>query len=258
MIDDLPKELIFGLLTAIVVGIVSLTWKRGRGKFQAFIRGISLAVRFRSLGITQIYGSRSDYAKYRKAARLIDYLSLADEQVFVLGYWLAQGAEMEGVVDGLERLIRTKPSLRVSVMVIDPSSDYINSVAIGMGLSRESIVERVSETLRGLADLQRRLGTHDGQRVSILLHPSQPNISLIALDPATKKGRIQVDLKLFGIPRSRSISFECRGAEMPIYAAAWESCQKLIDQGKTLGRPPLPIPLAPAELEAGTDDEPRG
>lgn len=239
--EDLPKELVIGLITAAVVGIVTLLWKKGRMASLTVLRGIPVAARLRSLGLTQIYGNRSDYAKYRKAARLIDYLSLANNRVYVLGYWLAQGSEMEGVIDGLERLMKTKPNLHVSIMVMDPAAEYTSSVALSMGQSRQSVVERVNETLRGLSELEARLGPSDAQRLSAALHVSQPNVSLIAIDPESPNGRIQVDVKPFGIPRSRSISFECQGAELPVYSTLWESCQKLVKHGKVVDLPALRI-----------------
>jgi len=234
---EFGRELILGILSAAVIAIAAAVWRwKLASLLIAYARSFQLAARLKGLGLHQVYGSRADYAKYRRATRLIDYLSLAKGRIIVSGYWLAQGAEMEGVLDGLEKLIKNNSQLHVDIVVMDPAAEYVDSVALSMDLSRQAVVGRVNETLLALRRLYERIPESECHRLRAGLHTSQPIFSIIALDPESKSGRIQVDIKPFGVPRSRSISFELRGLESILYLTMWESCRKLIDRALPFDR----------------------
>lgn len=232
---SVASEFVIALAAAVSVSI--LGWVL-RGPIVRWIRiavGTSAAGnRADELGLTNFYGSRADYAKYRGAANLLDYLSRAHHRVVIAGYWLAQGFEMEGTLVGLKGLLESNPGWRIDLVVIDPEAAYIESIAYSMNLSADTVTSRARETLTGLARLRGSLSEGDIERMQIKLHPVQPIYSLIALDPESSEGRIQIDVKPYKTARAGSFSFECRPSSSGPYGTFWSSCQQLLRDAPNL------------------------
>lgn len=227
------ENLVLGVLGSVLAAGVVTIMVRANNKLSVPLRGgrrrRKLMRRLEDAGLSNFFASRADYVKYRNAPKLSDYLSIATERVLISAYWMAQGVEMEGVVDEIEKLILGPKKVLFSIVIIDPTAQYIDALSQHLNVQREYLVSRVQGTLATLHELHVRLPKDERQRLCILVHRTVPMASIIALDPDQKSGRIQIDIKPYKTSRQESVSFEFMGRDRKIYELLRSSTERLID-----------------------------
>ncbi|TQM82828.1 hypothetical protein FHX81_5239 [Saccharothrix saharensis] len=254
MIQDLWIGVVGGILSAAAVALL-VRWNR---RLIVPMRGSrhrrNLAVRMTRAGLSNFYASRADYGRYRNAARLSDYLAFARNRVLISAYWMAQGAEMEGVVDEIELLVRGPNKISFDIAIVDPTADYVDALARHLNVEREYLVSRVQGTLSSLWALRAKLAPDERQRFRVLVHRTVPMASLIALDPDSDSGRVQIDIKPYRAARQDSVSFEFAGKGSKVYDLLRLSTERLISDAVEFD--PTVHRVTAASLDAAA--EPRG
>lgn len=238
---------IIGVASSIIATILIALALLGRSKFADAYRmrrkELNIAKRMYAAGLSNFFASRGDYARYRNAPRLIDYLDKASSRILISAYWMAQGAEMEGVVDGLEALIREPRRISITIVVIDPTASYVDALAQHLNVGQEYLVSRARGTLFTLHELYGRLSESEKERLVIRVHRTVPMASLIALDPDLPSGRLQIDIKPYKVARQSSVSFEFSGPGRALYETLKASTEKLVFDS---------LPFEPARHLAGS------
>lgn len=225
---EIWPEILITVGATAITGVAAILWHKLSSLRNQLTASQNLARRLKIIGLSNFYESRDDYTKFREAPRLADYLAFANRKIVIAGYWLAQGAEMEGVATDLRKLLEKREALEITIVMINPDADYIPAVASQMRLTPEAVSRRALDSLRGLADLKESLAEDQRKRLDIRLHSSIPFASLIVLDPESEEnGHIQFDFKLYANSRSNSIGFEIRSTTSQIATNLIHSCEQI-------------------------------
>jgi hypothetical protein len=214
-------SLIINIITTIVVAalvsfsILGKEWiaiQLGRYKFNK---------RIYKAGITNIYESRDDYTKYRNyprvAPKLIDYLALAEKNIFISAYWMAHGTEIEGIAEEIFSLVRPPKNLNITVSVINPRSTCISAVALHLGIEDSQLVDRIDASIMKLKQEKNRLSEEEKKKLVIKTYDSLPVASVIILDYGYDNGRMQIEFKPYHVARHYNFSIELSGKDKGLY-----------------------------------------
>lgn len=225
---EIWPQVVAGVLVASLSGLTIYLGRQLAAIRRQLGESKSLARRLKKIGLSNFYESRDDYAKFRGAPRLADYLAFANRRIIIAGYWLAQGSEMEGVTEDLRKLLEQRENLRITVIVIDPDAAYVPAIASQMKLPMAAVRARAIDSLRGLVELKSSLSSNKKEHLDIRIHASIPFASLIAIDPESETdGRVQFDFKLYGSPRSNSIGFEVRSNKSQVAKSLIQTCEQI-------------------------------
>jgi hypothetical protein len=186
--------------------------------------------RIEGAGISNFYQTRADFALYRSATRLSDYLDSARHTIGFAAYWMAHGIDMEDVASELARLASDTRRVTIVVAVLDPTAAYLESLGDYLGMSAAEIRSRAQYSLFKLHAARERLDTRSKARFRIKVYTAMPIASVILLDAGQPDGRLQIDFKAYKTPRNQSFSFELRGDNKPLYALLKSSSQRLLDE----------------------------
>lgn len=184
---------------------------------QAQLQGRAAARRLLQAGLSNYYGSRADYAKYRGAAQLQEYVSQASHTLHVVSYWMAHGVEMENIGERLVELIQRRPRLMIAVSVISPEASFLPLLATHLGIDLHDVVERIQASLRILTRARESLPPEERHRFAVKTSSLLPIASYVMVDVDTPGGRVQVDIKPYKLPRQSSVTFEFQGTDNHLY-----------------------------------------
>lgn len=188
----------------------------------------TLNKRIRDSGITNVYTSRDDFAKYREAPKLIDYLNLAEKEIYICAYWMAHGTEMEGIDEKIARLTKPPKKLNINIAIINPKSLYLESLANYLNIDTEEVRQRISKSLKKLFDEKEKLAPDEKARFTIKVYDAFPIASVIMLDPYHSNCRLQFEIKPYKKARHYSFSFELRNEISQLYQLCSEAWLELI------------------------------
>lgn len=219
-------------LAAIIVS--ALAWSRGIIFFSwsALKSSYLLQKRLKQAGFSNFYASRLDYAKYRGAPRLVDYLSMAKHRIDVAGYWMAHGNEAEGIANEIAHFVQSARSMEVTISIINPKSSYIDALAGYLNLTSEELLIRIRSTLFNLNQARNRLSEDEKKRFILKVYNTIPIASVIILDGDTSDSRIQLDFKPYKTPRFYSFSIELIGPGKELYDLCYRAWSQLIEDAE--------------------------
>jgi hypothetical protein len=202
---SLVAALIWAALAALTGSVSPRTWH--------LLKNISLLRRFRVAGLTNFYASRDQFQKYRRAARLVDYLGTANESIVIVGHWMAQGVEMEGVAQSIAGMVQPPRGLRVTLALIDPTGPAIPDIASYWDLSDSELRLRIQSALAKLWSERSKLSSNELARYELKVYRTVPVASVIILD----NKRLQIDVKPYKVARQSSFAFEFTGPGHPLF-----------------------------------------
>jgi len=107
------KDLIIEVRAAVIGVLVLALALPCRRWLVSLFRRQALNRRIEDAGITNFYTSRDDYALYRRAPKLVDFLSLANRDIHICAHWMAHGTEIEGIADEIAQLTKPPKKLRI-------------------------------------------------------------------------------------------------------------------------------------------------
>lgn len=214
------SSLLASALIAVLVAMRRRWWATVRG----LPRSLRLARRLRTLGVLYVFGSRSDYQRYRGTSTLIDYFRLAQTTVEMAAYWISYGVETQGLAEEVCRLLEERSSLSVTLAIIDPDSTHLDALAKHLNQPVEEIRNRITNSLVRLTAARMQLPEPARYRYHIKVYNSLPVASVIMLDRVQRNGRMQVDIKPYHAAQHNSFAIEITRAEDPLYehlSAGW-------------------------------------
>jgi len=197
-----------------------------------YLKRWTLNKRIRDSGITNLYTSRDDFAKYRDAPKLIDYLNLAEKEIYICAYWMAHGTEMEGIHEKIARLTKPPKKLEIKIALINPKSLYIESLAKYLNIDAEEVKQRISKSLIKLVQEKEKLAPDEKSRLTLKVYDAFPIASLIMLDPHYSNCRLQFEIKTYKRARHYSFSFELRNETTQLFQLCSEAWLELINDAE--------------------------
>jgi hypothetical protein len=204
-------EWIIGIGSSVIASILIILAARARGLIIITAARRSkqqrLASRLQAAGLTNLFTTRDDYSTHRGIPTLMGYLSTARRSVLVVGYWMAQGGEIEDLND-LGKLILLRPGFEVHIAIIHPVGPHIESLAEHLGESSSRVSENCRATLNKLTKVRNGLPAEVRHRMLIRTYKSTAVASIILLDDNEPHARAQIDIKLYKTSRGKSIGFE--------------------------------------------------
>ncbi|MGW4942543.1 hypothetical protein ACWEOZ_13285 [Actinoplanes sp. NPDC004185] len=213
-------EWIIGIGSSIIASTLIFLGVRANGFMTRTARQRAqrrqLASRMLDAGLTNLFITRADYATYRGIHTLMGFLATAERSIMVIGYWMAQGSEIEDI-SKIGRMILQKPALQVRIAIIHPDGSHLESLAEHLGEDQQQISERCRSTLNKLQRVRSDLPADARQRLQVKTYTSTPVVSIIVLDDDTPQARAQVDMKLYRTARDDSFGFEVSGLTNPLY-----------------------------------------
>jgi hypothetical protein len=194
-------------------------------------------------GLLYFFPSRSEYQRLRGTATQADYLRLAKKRIEVVAHSFGYAQRSQGVADELADILGKLPSLEITFAILDPRSYHVGSLARYLhGLpepkdgngsavqtatkdAENSLRADIIATLRSFQNSKDRMRDSMRSRFTIKVYDALPIASVIMLDRGEMGGRAQVDIKVFGHPYHKSISFELGNDGEPYHTVvnAWGS-----------------------------------
>jgi hypothetical protein len=221
---SLMLGVVSSLLASALIAVLVAMRKRWWVTVRELPTALRLAHRLRTLGVMQVFGSRSDYQRYRGTSTLMDYFRFAQTTVEMAAYWISYGVETQGLAEEVCGLLVERPSLSVTLAIIHPDSTHLNALAKHLNQPVEEIRNRITNSLVRLTAARVQLPEPARYRYHIKTYDSLPVASVIMLDRAQRNGRIQVDIKPYHAAQHNSFAIEITRAEDPLYehlSAAW-------------------------------------
>ncbi len=172
-----------------------------------------LQKRMENAGISNFYASRVDYAHYRGAPKLIDFLRLATKEIYIASYWMAHGTEIEGVPQKIAELTKEPKRVKITIAILNPNSLCIEALAEYLDMSKEEVSSRIKRALDKLYKVRDSLTDEEKERFIIKVYNTLPIASIIMIDPCEGNGRLQIDLKIYKTERQNSFGFELKNSQ---------------------------------------------
>lgn len=224
MSTSLVLGVISSLLASALIAVLVTMRRRWAGALSGLPATLRLARRLRTVGVLNVFGSRSDYQRYRGTSTLIDYFRLAHSSVEMAAYWISYGVETQGLAEEVCALLSDRPSLSVTLAIIDPDSSHLDALAKHLNKRQEEVRRRIVNSLVSLTTQRAQLSEPVRSRYHIKIYDSLPVASIIMLDRMESNGRIQIDIKPYHSAQHNSFAIEITRAKDPLYrhlSAAW-------------------------------------
>lgn len=224
--------LIVTILATIVASYYFLVIPRGKDWLKIVLGRYKLNKRIAEAGITNIYTSRDDFAKYRNAPKLIDYLKLAQKEIYISALWMAHGTEMEGIATEIARLTKPPKNLEITVAIISPDNPAIPALALYLNMNEIELKRRISSSLDKLIEEKNKLAPEEKARFIIKAYVAAPIASVIMLDPHYDYCRMQFEINPYKTARHYNFSFEFQGQESILFSLCSKAWIGLINDSE--------------------------
>ncbi len=227
------QTLLINIITTVIVSALVSFSILGKKWIKIQLGRYGLNRRIFKAGISNIYVSRDDFAKYRNypkiAPKLLDYLKLAKNNINVSAYWMAHGTEIEGITKGIIDLVKPPYKLDITICIIDPQTCCIDALSKHMNMPKSELIDRITTSLNKLKTEKDKLSQDEKKKLHIKIHDSLPLASVIMLDYGYEYGRMQIEFKPYQIARQYSFAFELKGADSDLYKLLADSYKKQIE-----------------------------
>ena len=194
----------------------------------------SLFEQIRHAGLTAVYTSRKDYAKYRPDTPSIDsYLALARQSIYLVSVHLTTGLKIDNVHILLKDFLEDSGETKVVISLLNPWQDkLISTMAPVLNLDKTDLAASIIGSIEELKSLKSELGHSARQRLTLRVHNTIPFGSAILLDHKSNEGRIQIETKPYKMPLSNSIAFEfMRSDSSDLFDRLGTSFEEIIRDG---------------------------
>lgn len=215
------QTLLINIITSIIVTAVISFSILGKNWIKIQLGRYGLNRRIYKAGISNIYISRDDFAKYRNfpkiAPKFLDYLKLAKNNIYIVVYWMAYGTEIEGIPKEIINLVKPPYNLNITICVIDPKTSCMDALSKHTNMAVSDLTDRMTASLNTLKEEKDKLSQEEKNKLVIKTYDSLPLASVIMLDYGYEYGRMQVEFKPYHIAPQYSFSFEFCGVDNDLY-----------------------------------------
>ncbi len=225
-------QLLIGVGATVTGALILSFVPPTRSWVRTIVRRQKLNRRIEKVGISNFYTSRDDYAFYRSAPKLVDYLSLANREIYVCAHWMAHGTEMEGIANEIAQLTKPPKRLKITIAIVSPTNPSIPSLADFLNMDRNELERRIRKSLDRLQEEKNKLAEEEKRRFVIKTYDSLPVASVIMLDPKDPECRLQFDVKAYRKARQYSFGFEVRNKDAYLLKLLSSSWLELIENSE--------------------------
>ena len=228
-IENLVCGIIGSIVAAIIITIASKVYL-GVSGFRGLKNTVRLIRDSYKGGIVNIFPNRKSYIQHKDHGTETQYISKCKSKLMYIGYWLAHGTEIGGVIRTLQTLILEKKD--VEVVLLNPdNSCLIKEMANFLKIDSIEIQQRIKNSLTKLCKIKNSLPDDLRMHFIIKVHDIPLNASAFLIDYDSKKEmRILVDYKIYNQEREKSYGIEyMRGS---ITQSLWDSYQEISRNAK--------------------------
>ncbi len=206
---DIIINILSGVLATILIAFFIWIKNHSSHSFNVIKLCFSFYERIKLAGFLNFYTSRADYITYRGAKTLAEYLNFASKEIYIVGLWVGNSVESDGLISDIDRLLKNNPSLVIRIAILNPNNNsVIDALAKYLGLETKEVKSRITTSANKFRKLKEQVDEQTKLRLDFRYYNTIPAFSTILIDPETEKCRVQIDIKLYHEPRSKSFSLE--------------------------------------------------
>lgn len=172
---------IFGFCVTLCTLIFSPRGRDFLRKLTRLPKAIRLGMRMNNLGIANFYSCRDEVYRSRGSA-LFETIKDAESHIGIVAISLQQSITHQRLDKDLERLIRQKPNLTVSISLLSPSSPLIPYLAAASGRHKNDLRDAIFSSITKLQDVQREVNSEKQVRLKLKLCNFHLFNTLVAID----------------------------------------------------------------------------
>lgn len=221
-IDELPKiaDTIFGEKKSEIIALLGFEGRNSCSlKRKDFIKEEAIL----KAGLVDFVPSRNNYRESDKDSNIESYLSKATSSIRIISVSLNNAINYHGLIRQLESLLRKNRSLKLTISLLDPDSDYLIKVMA-------PILNQEVEILRSniIKSIQALFKLCDNRNIQIYLHNTIPFGTIIAVDEKNDGGSVIVETKPYKTAIATSFSYRLLNSENSVlFRNIMEGCDNI-------------------------------
>lgn len=198
------------IIAALILATVTYMVAFGRTSIASLRFFWRVARRMRDNGVINFFSNRSEYTRYRENGTIREYLKSSERDILYVGFWFAHGVEMSNIGEFLSGVVNTGKSVRI--VLLNPSSSCIDSLARYLNTSKDSLISRLEAALKAIHSARAGISPEKQNRFELLLHDELITASafILDMDNPSVEARILVDYKIYGSDRDNTYGIEFR------------------------------------------------
>jgi len=165
--------------------------------------------------VTNFFTSRSDYVSFRKERSISEYIYTAKKELLYIGFWLAQGVEIENISRKLRGLLDDGCMIEIAFLDRNIDENLKSKIAAYLGISQESLIGRLNDTWFDMCRFRDDLPEDIKARFVLRSHQEAISSSAFIFDYGTQYAKTLVDFKLYGAGRENSFGVELTPSKLP-------------------------------------------
>lgn len=162
--------------------------------------------RLKSAGIVTFYCQRNTFTK--DAGTIGCYVMRAKKEVHYIGFWLSNGLQHQDLCETIVKQVNAGVSF--NFCMISPTSPLLEYYADFLGETKEDIIAQINLSLNTLNNLRSGLQKDKQKQIKILIHNKLITTTFWIIDPEEKKTMIQLDHKIYSLPRHYTYGFQIK------------------------------------------------
>lgn len=183
-----------------------------------------------SSGLADFIPSRNFYRNSDKETNLNSYLQKAQKTIRIISVSLMNAISYHGLADNLERIIKNKNSIEITISLLDFEKDYLLEVmAPVLNKTKNELKTEISNSIQKLSRMK------SFSKITLLLHNTIPFGTIIMLDEDTKNGSVIVETRPYGANDVNSFSYKLLNSEESVlFNNILDGCKKIDAQSRKI------------------------
>lgn len=199
-------SLLAAFLVFVIVQIrtqASLSWVTFRAFWQ-------LSRRLRQAGVVNFFSGRSDYYNFRKERTISEYILTAQKSLVYVGFWLAQGVEIDDAPNALGRLLRQ--GCTVELVLLDQELDdaVVEPLSAYLSVAPAALRARIAGSWAAFTAMREQLPGELRPFLILRTHRDILTSSAFIFDYGAASAKTLIDVKFFGMGREQCLGIELR------------------------------------------------
>lgn len=162
--------------------------------------------RVKAAGIVTFYCQRNTFTK--DAGTIGCYVMRAKKEVNYIGFWLSNGLQHQDLGETIVRQVNA--GVNFNFCIISPTSPLIEYYADFLGETKEDIIAQINLSLNTLKNLRSSIQKDKQKKIKIFIHKKLITTTFWVIDPDEKKSMIQLDHKIYSLPRHYTYGFQIK------------------------------------------------
>lgn len=155
-------------IAATIGWLFSDRFRRTIRSVAQFPRGIFLGIKLATLGVNDFYSCRDEMYR-RRGSVLLNTIKHAKSSIGIIAISLQKSIIHQGLDKDLEMLLNERPTLRVDISLLDPTSSLVPYIATASGRSEEELRNAITASIKKIESVQRNINTQKNNRIVLRL-----------------------------------------------------------------------------------------